>query len=133
VNRFFTDRDLFTDSDSPSTRIEDPTGTVRTATVHSGPIGSGDAVIADEKAEELAYLAAFNEKILAIDTEAGALAQACHERSAGSGRQHKWAVVRGISDKADSRKHDEPQRIAAWHAATVLRTLISHLAKPQKS
>lgn len=118
---------FLTDHDPPVLEIEDPSGTVRKMTVHTGPIGSGDAVIAHEGAEELALLASFNDKILGVDMEAGGLSQACHERSAGSGRQHQWAVVRGISDKAGSQKNDEHQRIASWHAARVLEELIPYL------
>lgn len=122
VNSFLTDLD-------PTDRltIEDPDGASRSVAVHAGPIGSGEAVIADEAAAEIAFLAAFNDKILAVDMEAGGLSQACHERSAASGQQHRWMVVRGISDHADPNKSDTPQRVAAWHAAQVLRRLLPYL------
>ncbi|MBB5773505.1 5'-methylthioadenosine/S-adenosylhomocysteine nucleosidase family protein [Nonomuraea jabiensis] len=119
---------FLTDLDQPSRlAIEDPEGTSRSVAVHAGPIGSGEAVIADEDAAEIAFLASFNDKILAVDMEAGGLGQACHERSAASGRQHRWMVVRGISDHADRNKSDAPQRVAAWHAAQVLRRLLPYL------
>ncbi|NUP22890.1 MAG: 5'-methylthioadenosine/S-adenosylhomocysteine nucleosidase [Streptomyces sp.] len=122
VNAFIADLD-------PPSRltIVDPEGTSRSPVVHAGPIGSGEAVIADEDADEIAFLASFNDKILAVDMEAGGLGQACHERSAASGRQHRWMVVRGISDRADRNKSDTPQRVAAWHAAQVLRLLLPYL------
>ncbi|MGB8201321.1 MAG: hypothetical protein WCF33_16780 [Pseudonocardiaceae bacterium] len=44
-----------------------------------------------------------------------------------SGRLQGWAVVRGISDDASQHKNDDHHRIAAWHAAVVLRRLISYL------
>ncbi|MGW0810768.1 5'-methylthioadenosine/S-adenosylhomocysteine nucleosidase family protein [Nonomuraea sp. NPDC002799] len=122
VNAFLTDLD-------PPRRltIADPEGTSRSLAVHAGPIGSGEAVIADEDAAEIAFLASFNDKILAVDMEAGGLGQACHERSATSRRQHRWMVVRGISDRADRNKSDAPQRVAAWHAAQVLRRLLPYV------
>jgi adenosylhomocysteine nucleosidase len=123
VNRFFTDHD------PPVLPITDPFGTERPVTVHSGPIGSGDAVIADRDAWQLAFLRSYNDKILALDMEAGGLSLACHERSARSGRQHQWVVVRGISDDASQAKNDAFQRLAAWHAAHVLRNLIPYLAQ----
>jgi adenosylhomocysteine nucleosidase len=98
--------------------------------VHAGPIGSGEAVIADGDAEVLRFLAADNDKILAVDMEAGGLGQACHERSAESGRERRWAVVRGISDDAGAGKNEDHQRTAAWHAAVVLRELLPYLARP---
>ncbi|MGR6918488.1 5'-methylthioadenosine/S-adenosylhomocysteine nucleosidase family protein [[Actinomadura] parvosata] len=120
--------DFLTDLGTPSRlTIEDPAGTTRPVAVHAGPIGSGEAVIADEDAGEIAFLASFNDKILAVDMEAGGLGQACHERSASSGRQHRWLVVRGISDRADRTKADAPQQVAAWHAAQVLRRLLPYL------
>ncbi|MEU4332948.1 5'-methylthioadenosine/S-adenosylhomocysteine nucleosidase [Nonomuraea dietziae] len=119
---------FLSDLGSPSRlTIEDPEGTSRSVAVHAGPIGSGEAVIADEDAAELAFLASFNDKILAVDMEAGGLGQACHERSASSGQQHRWMVVRGISDRADRNKSDPPQRVAAWHAAQVLRRILPYL------
>ncbi|URM99510.1 hypothetical protein LUW76_37225 [Actinomadura madurae] len=121
VNAFFTDHEPaeFTETD--------PADTSRTFTAHHGPIGSGDAVIADGDAEILHYLAGFNDKILAVDMEAGGFSQACHERTADTGRPHGWVVVRGISDKADAAKDDDYHRIASWHAAATVRELLPYL------
>ncbi|GAA2121404.1 5'-methylthioadenosine/S-adenosylhomocysteine nucleosidase [Actinomadura alba] len=121
VNSFFTDHD------SAEFSVEDPGGTTRLMRMRNGPIGSGDAVIADRDAEILEYLAGFNDKILAVDMEAGGLSQACHEQSAGSGRPQGWAVIRGISDNAGSDKNDGHHRVASWHAATALRKLLPYL------
>lgn len=107
--------------------MEDPGGTSRTMRVRNGPIGTGDAVIADRDADILRYLAEFNDKILAVDMEAGGLSQACHERSAGTERPHGWAVVRGISDDAGTGKNDDHHRVASWHAAFALRSLLPYL------
>jgi adenosylhomocysteine nucleosidase len=67
----------------------------------SGLIGSGDAVIADAQAEILTYLASFNDKVLAVDMEAGGLSLARYERPVITGRPCGWVVIRGISDTAD--------------------------------
>lgn len=121
VNAFFTDHD------PADFAVEDPSGTTRAMRMRPGLIGSGEAVFASHGAETLAYLAAFNDKILAIDTEAGALAQTCHEQSAATGQVHGWAVVRGISDDAGPDKNDDYHHLASWHAAAALRKLIPYL------
>jgi len=95
--------------------------------MRTGLIGSGEAVIANHDAEILRYLASFNDKVLAVDTEAGGLAQACHEQSATTGRLHGWAVIRGISDDAGPGKNDDYHQIASWHAAMALRKLLPYL------
>lgn len=122
VNCFFTDN-----GELAEFCTEGPGSEVRPLRVLAGPIGSGDAVIADRDSEILKYLAKFNDKILAVDTESGGLSQSCHEQSAMSGRLQGWAVVRGISDDASHRKNDDYHPIAAWHAAVVLRRLIPYL------
>lgn len=120
INCFFTEH-------GESAELEGLGNTVHPFRVLTGPIGSGDAVIADRDSEILKYLARFNDKILAVDTESGALGQSCHEQSAMSGRLQGWAVVRGISDDASHHKNDDYHRIAALHAAVVLRRLIPYL------
>jgi len=118
---------FFTDHDPAEFSVEDPGGRTRVMRMRTGPIGSGDAVIADHRAKIRAYLASFNDKILAVDMEAGGLSQACHEQSATSGRPHGWAVIRGISDDAGSGKNDDYHHIASWHAAIALRKLLPYL------
>ncbi|MEV7967864.1 hypothetical protein AB0O34_18020 [Sphaerisporangium sp. NPDC088356] len=95
----------------------------------TGPIGSGEAVIADAESEIIRYLKGFNDKILAVDMEAGGLTQAFHEQD-GSQAVRGWVVVRGISDDAGPNKNDEYHDVAARHAATVLRSLLSYLRLP---
>ncbi|MFC0037532.1 5'-methylthioadenosine/S-adenosylhomocysteine nucleosidase [Actinomadura rayongensis] len=125
VNAFFTDR-------APAEfDTEDPNGTTRKMRMLHGPIGSGEAVVADEDAEIITYLAGFNDKILAVDMEAGGLSQASHERAATEDRAHGWAVIRGISDTADAQKNDEAHPVASWHAATALDHLLPYLKKGQ--
>lgn len=122
INRFFTDN-----GEPAEFREEGPENVARRFQVRRGPIGSGDAVIADRDSEILKWLAKVNDKILAVDMESGGLSQSCHEQSAMSGRLQSWAVVRGISDDASQHKNDDHHRIAAWHAAVVLRRLIPYL------
>ena len=90
----------------------------------AGMVGSGNGVIASERAAVRSYLKAFNDKIIAVDMESDGLGQYCH-RAPDLG----WAVVRGISDHADAAKADNRQASAAWNAALVLRALIPHLAR----
>ncbi|WP_242614428.1 5'-methylthioadenosine/S-adenosylhomocysteine nucleosidase family protein [Actinomadura roseirufa] len=124
INAFFTDHDP---AEFP---VEDPGGTRRDLRMFHGPIGSGEAVVADGEADVVRYLASFNNKILALDMEAGGLSQVTHEHSADTGRLHGWVVVRGISDTADASKDDAHHRTASWHAAVALGKLIPYLKTP---
>lgn len=95
--------------------------------VFCGPIGSGDAVIADDKNEIRTYLSFYSDKILAVDMEAGGLSQFCHETSSTSGVSPGWVVIRGISDYADSAKDDNRHNSAATNAARTLRHMIPYV------
>lgn len=119
VNQFFTDHG------EPAQVVDTASG--KTIRVLTGPIGSGNAVIADRDSNILQYLAAFNDKILAVDMEAGGLSQACDEQVEGTSASRGWLVIRGISDLAGSDKNDEYHFPAAWNAAVVLRELLSYL------
>jgi adenosylhomocysteine nucleosidase len=122
VNAFFTEHD------PAQFEIADPADIVHDMRMWKGGIGSGDAVIADHDAEILKFLAGYNDKILAVDMEAGGLAAACHEQSAASGQLHGWIVIRGISDDAGAGKNDDHHRLASWHAAVALRKILPYLA-----
>lgn len=111
---------FFTDSGEPA-RLKSAAGPFRAL---PGPIGSGDAVIMNAESTIRRFLRDFNEKVLAIDTEAGGLTQFCHETPAP---QPHWLVVRGISDKANPDKADDPQATAALNAAVALQHLIPYL------
>ncbi|MGB6164343.1 MAG: hypothetical protein WCF33_16785 [Pseudonocardiaceae bacterium] len=65
VNCFFTDN-----GEPAEFHEEGPENVARHFRVLHGPIGSGDAVIADRDSENLQYLARVNDKILAVDMEA---------------------------------------------------------------
>jgi adenosylhomocysteine nucleosidase len=97
--------------------------TMDTVRVALGPIGSGGAVITDSLSELRTYLSGYNEKTLAVETEAIGLARAAHEedrRSASAG----WLVIRGISDHADAAKGTRDHARAAANAAEVMALLL---------
>lgn len=120
VNSFFTGH-----GEPAELRVSGgPTASFR---VFPGPVRSGDAVIADGKSEIRKYLYAYNDKILAVDMEAGGLSQFCHETSSGSGAIPGWVVIRGISDHADRAKNDDRHGSAAIHAAHTLRHMIPYI------
>jgi adenosylhomocysteine nucleosidase len=122
ANRFFTDHGEpaeFTPFTHPSA--------AHSFRVWPGPIGTGEAVISDRGSAVRTYLKEFNEKILAIDTEAGAISQYWHENAVPGGRLRGWLVVRGISDHAANMTY-EHQTTAARHAAIALRALVPYLA-----
>lgn len=119
VNRFFTDH-----GEPAVLSHEGPENSFR---VLCGPIGSGNAVIANRDSEILKYLAHFNDKILAIDMESGGLSHAYHEELVKSDRLLGWLVVRGISDNASPGKNDDYHHLAARNAALGLRELLPYL------
>jgi adenosylhomocysteine nucleosidase len=98
--------------------------------VHHGPIGSGEAVIAKRKHAIRRDLARYNDKILAVEMEAGGLAQFCEDTTTKSGTPLRWVVIRGISDLADSDKDDRHHTSAAANAALTMRHLIPYI-RPQ--
>jgi adenosylhomocysteine nucleosidase len=121
VNKFFSD------TGEPSTvTVTDPDGAARTFKVLPGPIGSGDAVVADADSEIRSYLSSYNDNTLAVETEAGGLSQAFYEK-VSTAETDGWLVIRGISDDANAAKDDSCHDIAAWHAAAVLEALACYL------
>jgi adenosylhomocysteine nucleosidase len=98
--------------------------------VFHGPIGSGEAVLSDADNEIRHYLARYNDKILAVEMEAGGLSQFCHDTTTHSGAPLGWVVIRGISDHADAAKDDRFHDSAAVNAAQTLRHLIPYI-RPQ--
>ena len=119
--------DFFSSNGEPwRMSIVDPRGISRRCTVLPGPIGSGEAVVADADSGIRQYIAGFNDKTLALETEAGGLAEAFYEMAGGSGTSG-WLAVRGISDHADAKKNDKYHEIASWHAAVILLRLLPYL------
>ncbi|MET3982536.1 hypothetical protein [Streptomyces sp. PvR034] len=95
--------------------------------VYPGLIGSGEAVIADRDSDIRRYLAHYNEKVLAVDMEAGGLSQYWQENSVHDGTNPGWIVIRGVSDNADAAKGHAHHELAARNAARVLRILLPDL------
>lgn len=86
-----------------------------------GPIGTGEAVIKFKEAEERAWLLSVNDKTLAVETEAGGVAQQFYEDELDYSRRAKGIlVIRGISDKADVAKKNEWRLAASKNAMKVL-------------
>jgi len=112
--------DFFTDHGEPyATTIPDPPGPPRACTVMRGPIGSGEAVVADARSAIRSYLTTVTDKTLALETEAGGVAEAFYESAATRAAPRGWLSIRGISDHADAAKNDTSHDIAARHAAAI--------------
>jgi adenosylhomocysteine nucleosidase len=121
-------KEFFTGHGDPAEFDVDGSGKAKgVIRVFNGPIGSGNAVIADRDSDILTYLARFNDKILAVDMDAAGLSLAHHEDLTPAGHPLGWLVIRGISDDASARKDDDYHRIAARNAALVLRGLLPYL------
>lgn len=90
-----------------------------------GPIGTGEAVIKYKESEVRKWLISVNDKTLAVETEAGGVAQQFYEDELNYSRRAKGIIVlRGISDKADIDKKDEWRLAASKNAMKVLEELI---------
>lgn len=92
--------------------------------VRHGPIGSGDALVTDAESWIRKFLLTYNEFTLAVDMEAAALTQFCHEAAPPA---PGWLVIRGISDLADAAKNEDHQASAARNAAITLQHLLPYL------
>ncbi|MDG4793229.1 hypothetical protein [Micromonospora sp. WMMD1082] len=95
--------------------------------IHRGPIGSGNAVVTDAGSDIRSWLVGVHEKVLAVETEAGGLAQGFYEEIAGAQPARGWMTIRGISDRADRHKGHRDHELAARHAALVLERLLPYL------
>jgi adenosylhomocysteine nucleosidase len=113
---------FFTSTGEPARLPGTPNG--KPFRIFSGPIGSGEAVLANPDDDIRHYLGSYNDKILAVEMEAGGLSQFCHDTTTRSGAPVGWAVIRGIADRADHRKTDRHHDSAAYNAAQTLRYLI---------
>jgi adenosylhomocysteine nucleosidase len=106
-----------------------PDGKQRDFRVLSGPIGSGEAVVAKADSEISDYLRRYNDKTLAVETESAGLARAFYERTVGRDRVSGWLAIRGICDLADQDKNDDWHGIASVHAAVALQMLAPYLKR----
>ncbi|MEV6525803.1 5'-methylthioadenosine/S-adenosylhomocysteine nucleosidase [Longispora sp. NPDC051575] len=124
LNRFFT-------AAGEPARL--PTADGGTFAVMRGPVGSGEAVVADHAHEIRSFLSAFNDKTLAVETEGGGLAQAFHEVASSRPELAGWLSVRGISDHADKAKDDSAHHLAAQHAAETLLMMVPYLVEIEEA
>jgi adenosylhomocysteine nucleosidase len=122
VNSFFTAY-----GDPAVLSVTESTGRSVSFRVFHGPVGSGEAVIANRRSGIRKFLHAYNEKILAVDMEAGGLSQFCHETLSASGAVPGWVVIRGMSDHADRAKNDDQHDSAARNAAHTLHLMIPYI------
>jgi adenosylhomocysteine nucleosidase len=97
----------------------------------AGPIGTGEAVVTCGKSDIREFLKRFNDKTLAVETEAGGVAQAFYEQIGGDSLVHGWLSIRGISDTADEDKGDTYHAAASRNAAAVLELLLPYLKPVQ--
>jgi adenosylhomocysteine nucleosidase len=89
--------------------------------VFRGPIGSGSAVVTDAGSDIARFLHRFNEKTLAVETEAAGVGQEFYEEI---GPVSGWLTIRGISDLADRGKGHHWHQLASDHAAAVMDRLL---------
>lgn len=102
-------------------------GSVR---VFRGPVGTGSAVVTDEHSDIVEFLQRFNEKTLAVETEAGGVGQAFYEEIDADRGLAGWLTVRGISDLANRHKAHAHHQLASRHAAAVVDRLLPLLGLP---
>jgi adenosylhomocysteine nucleosidase len=114
INHFFS-----SNGEPYRASFTDPDGVTRRGSVLPGLVASGEAVVADAGSDVRHYVQSFNDKTLALETEAGGVAEAFYEM-AGDFGSGGWLSIRGISDHADADKGDDYHDIASWHAASVL-------------
>jgi len=94
--------------------------------VFKGPIGSGEAVVANQEADIRKWLTATNDKTLAVEMEAGGLAEVFNEEQLKRGYQAEgYLVVRGISDHADKEKSDAWRQPSADNAMIALSSFLA--------
>jgi nucleoside phosphorylase len=94
--------------------------------VFIGPIGTGEKVVRFRDSDIRDWLSTFNYKCMALETEAGGLAQAFYETSATTSYTAKgYLIIRGISDHADKDKNYKWRVISARNACTFLVDFLS--------
>jgi adenosylhomocysteine nucleosidase len=88
-----------------------------------GPIGTGPRVVKFKEAEERKFLLDFNEKTLALETEAEAIARHFYEQGE-DGELTGYIVLRAISDHADEAKDDKWKLAASRNAVLALQAIL---------
>jgi nucleoside phosphorylase len=93
--------------------------------VLTGPIGSGEAVIADNASEIKEWLIEVNSKTMALEMEAGGFLQAFYEDGLSENQPIYGAlVIRGVSDHADTEKDDKWRKPASENAVKCLSEIL---------
>lgn len=128
INAFFTDR-----SEPFHASYPGPDGSKRSFSSLPGPVGSGEAVITDKNSPIRRYLTEYNEKILAVETEAAGIAEAFYSQAGNTPPGHGWLAIRGISDHADIDKGYSHHQIASDHAAAIFMQLLPYLVESTTS
>lgn len=105
-------------------RPDDPGERIRPV-IHSGPVLTGDKVMADEKA--LADLRVAWPRAIGIEMESLGVAMAAYQRRAG------FLMVKAVSDFADRAKDDSWQRYAAEAAARFAVAVLAGSAPPAQA
>ncbi len=95
--------------------------------VYAGPIGSGEAVIAEDDSPVREFLTGFNERMLALEMESAGVAHAHFETASQDPLVRAWLPIRGISDLANAAKNYDHQAAAAQHAAIVFERMLPFL------
>jgi adenosylhomocysteine nucleosidase len=117
---------FFVEHGEPATSNASDGSPRKTMKVLKGPIGSGEAVVACREATSRKWLAQANDKILALETEAGGLAEVFEEEQLVRGyKAEGYLIVRGISDHADKQKDDRWRQAAADNAMIALEKLLA--------
>lgn len=105
-------------------RPDDPSERIRPV-IHSGPVLTGDKVMADEKA--LADLRVAWPKAIGIEMESLGVAMAAYQSRAG------FLMVKAVSDFASHVKDDSWQRYAAEAAARFAVAVLAGSARPART
>jgi nucleoside phosphorylase/rRNA maturation endonuclease Nob1 len=100
----------------------------KTFGVQAGPLGSGNAVVGNPASKIKAWLVGFNNKTLAVETEATGFSNTFYEEDLKVFNDKLGAlIIRGISDHADYQKDDKWRVMAANNAAIVLKEFVKLL------
>jgi len=116
---------LFVIYDDPAIIDASEDSSKETFKIVQGPIGSGEAVIADSASEIKDWLVNVNSKTMALEMEAGGFLQAYYEDGLTENQPSLGVlVIRGISDHADVKKDDKWRKPASENAVRCLSEIL---------
>lgn len=97
---------------------------------HYGPVGTGEAVVKFRDGETRKWLTTVNDKTLALETEAGGVAQQFLEDTLREGEKALgYLVIRGVSDHADQDKDNKWRGPATTNAMHALSAVLKKIPK----